>query len=484
MFFMIHNFFNASASTANGPLCLRRLISLCCLATIIFSIGCNKDSAQWKVAAAANEKKDGNPEEAIELLQTALRMDPESNSIKICLANLLAENDQGDLGITLCDEVLESKPESKEAWHARASCLLFLGRFEEALADYQNSCADKIDKSINELNELAYYRVLAGLELDKALRQVNHGISQFQQKQSWGRFLNVPIEIRSIVSAALISRYTDNGHLLVMDLLNESIFEEQRVWLAVNKQLQNLLDKLELENEDDSSRDVDAEQASQRRDQKQQAAQNLELVSGNLRVLLAARSLILEDQGRTELADLDRLWLKRIGAEPQNIYDALPGDNECLAALAAGEAMLDTRGYILTQMPWQPTWTTPSGTAVGVNDKTTLVRTRFPYLAIPQALSQSRATFGSYDKALRDLDLAVAVSEVQLLAFNSDLVNRIDFPVKFQDVNALKAMEKRMVAVLRNHRRQAHLKAKQAEAAEQDLLRIEELGFEAGPSLF
>lgn len=443
---------------------LRQLLLLGCLALIATAMGCNQDGAQWKVAAAINEEKNGNPDAAIELLQTALRMDPDSRSIKMGLAGLLAENDQGDLGLTLYDEVLESNPEFKPAWRSRSNCLMLLGRFDEALADYQTFVAESIDKNPEELNQLAYYRGLAGFELDKALRQINLGITKYQRAQHWGRFSAASFEVSSVVSAGLISRYTADGHLFVMDLLNDSIFKEQRIWLNMNARFERVLARHAQQNEENQNGDTQDLQADQQRKEAKQAADNLQLASVNLVALLATRSLIFEDQGQSKLADLDRLWLKRIGFEPREIYAALPSEAECLAALSTGEAFLDTRGFILTQMPWLPTWTEPDGNVIRMENRQTLI------------------SYGNYSAALRDLDIAVAAAEINLLALNTDLFNRIEFPV--ESVHADKPMGARMIAVLRNHRRQAHLKANQLEAAEQDLIRIEELGFKAGPSLF
>jgi len=465
MFFLIHSPLMPKASRT----CLRRLILLCCLTLITTGVGCNQDRAQWKVAAAINEEKNGNPEAAIELLQTALRLDPDSVFIKTGLASLLAENDQGDLGLTLCDEVLESNPGFKEAWRSRSNCLMLLGRFDEALADYQKYVAKNIDKEPNQLNQLAYYRGLAGHELDKALQQINLGIKKSEQNQHWGRFSVVPIEISSVVSAGLISRYTTDGHLLVMGLLNDSILKEQQIWLDMNARFERVLARHKQENE---SGEADKLRAERQRTEAKRASDSLQNISGNLTVLLATRSLIFEDQGQSKLADLDRLWLEQIGFEPQELYDALPSDTECLAALSQGEAYLDTRGFILTQMPWLPNWTQPSGSVIQMEDKSSILRS---------AWSPS-TSYGSYTEALRDLDLAVAAAEVHLLSLDTDLFNRIEIPV--EEVSTRRPIGARMVAVLRNHRRQAHLKANQLEAAEQDLLRIQELGFEAGPCLF
>jgi len=81
---------------------------------------------------------------------------------------------------------------------------------------------------------------------------------------------------------------------------------------------------------------------------------------------------------------------------------------------------------------------------------------------------------------LQDLDLAIAAAEVRLLALNSDAVNRIEYSV--DSIRIKKVSGVKLVAILREHRRQAHMKAGQIEAAQRDQERIEELG--VGDNLF
>ena len=452
---------------------VRCAICLGCLMLMVATSGCRKDSAQWKVAAAANEEASGNPEVAIELLQKALRMDPDSDDIKLSLALLLAENDQGDLSQMLCEEVLENDPQHETAWHVLSACCHRMGRFDESLAAYQKHVANEIDKGPNELNQLAYLRALAGVQLDKALRQINEGIEKYenqfvpvsQQKfrlfgpslDSWGTYSRVPIEINALVSAGLLSRYTDDGHKYVLGLLSDRIQIEQQDWLSANAQLDRLY---ELQ-ENPSEGVTDQEMQGLNKLVKISAAHVDRVAPGNLPILLATRSLILDSLGQTDLADLDRLWLKRIGDKPQRAYNSLPTDGECMSALADVQAIMDTRGYVLTQLPWQPIWTEPDGTVIQLEDR---------YLI----------TYGSYELALQDLDLAIAAAEVRLLALNSDAVNRVEYSI--ESIREKKSHGAKLVAILREHRRQAHLKAGQIEAAQHDQERIEELG--VGDNLF
>lgn len=477
MLFQICNPFKLILRAVHREDWLRWTLCLGCIVLVVANSGCRKDSAQWKFAAANNEEANGNPEGAIELLQKALRLDPESDSIKLRLALLLAENDQGDLSQMLCKEVLENHPHSKKAWRMLSECFQCMGRFDESLDAYQKFVADKIDKSPNELNQLAYFRALAGVQLDKALRQINKGVEEFEKQfvpvsqqeldlfksppPSWGSYTTVvPIEINALVSAGLLSRYTEDGHKHVMGLLNNQIQDEQRAWLSANARFDRLYEWQESQSEDATDREVEEQNELVKK-----AAQVVEQVApGNLPILLATRSLILESQGQTELADLDRLWLKQIGVKPTDIYNSLPTDLECMWALANSQAILDTRGYILTELPWQPAWTLPNGVVMRLEDRT------------------SEITYGSYELALNDLDLAIAAAEVQLLALNSDAVNRIEYAI--EDIRRYKVNGRKLILILRDHRRRTHLKAGQVEAAQRDQERIEELGLKAGGNLF
>ena len=440
---------------------VRYTLCLSCIVLLVANSGCRKDSAQWKFAAAINEDANGNSEGAIELLQKALRMDPDSASIKLRLARLLAANDQGDLSHMLCEEVLENDPQHETAWRTLSECLHHMGRFDESLAAYQKHVAKDIDKSPNQLNQLAYFRALAGIQLDKALRQSNEGFAKYEKRlsfraaHSWGTYSSVPFDVNALVSAGLMSRYTDQGHLYVMGPLSDKIHDQQQVWLSVKAGFDRLYDQ--------KDEGLTGQEAEEQRGLEKKAAGLVEGVAGSLKLLLATRSLIFDDQGQSELADLDRLWIKQVGFQPSRVYDSLPSDIECMSALFEIPLMLDTRGFIQTQLPWQPVWTHPSGKVMRLENR-------------------SRITYGSYDLALQDLDLAIIVAEIRLQALNSNAVNRIDYSI--ESIRDKKVSGAKLVAISRNHRRQAHLKAGQIEAAQQDQERIEELGWKADDNLF
>jgi len=210
-----------------------------------------------------------------------------------------------------------------------------------------------------------------------------------------------------------------------MGLLGDMIHLEQQRWFLGKTRLDSVIEALE-----DSDDDIDKVQLDRQQVELNRAAKQSQSLAGNLMVLLAAR----------------------------------PGDNECLAALLESQNYLDTRGFVLTQLPWQLTWTHPSGKVIQMDERRSLV------------------SYGSYARALQDLDIAVTSAEMRLLALNSDVFNRMERPV--DAIRHYKVSETKVLAVLLSHRREAHLKAGQSEAAERDLLRIQELGFEADSNLF
>ena len=84
----------------------------------------------------------GQSEEAMEVMEIAFREAPDNRQIKLAYANMLAENDQGELGITLCDEILELTPEDELAHQVRSTCFQYLGEFDLALENYKRQCRE------------------------------------------------------------------------------------------------------------------------------------------------------------------------------------------------------------------------------------------------------------------------------------------------------------------------------------------------------
>jgi len=415
--------------------------------------GCQRENAQWTFAAGMNAREDGDPETAIDLLQEALRLSPGSDNIKIQLASLLAESGQGEPGLSLCDEVLAIYPKHDEARKAKITCLKYLGRFDEALVEHQLRDSRKIDKSENVLNGLAYHRALANRELDKALRQIDEAIEKVEGSAS--------ITLQTALAVAMISRHVDQQDAAML-VVNNHIAKVAEYWGARNSRIGRLLADKEF------SRSTGNEQLTKKiEDQIKETGASLDDLGRGLSRLLAARALLAEDLGDIELADHDRRWVRELGFDFDDSLAALPQDRDCLNVLDVAAAFLDTRGFILTLLPWR---TLASGSSSDfdaegrLNDKTNIIRS-------------------DYWSATENLDLAIAAAEVRHAALTNDnLFNHV--------IEPLERVKKRVresphtLAVLLYHRFLAHKKAGKFDLAAADKKRIEELGFPANCRLF
>ena len=424
------------------------------VAMVVFCLaGCQRENAQWNLAAGRNAYAEGDSDQAIELLQEALRLSPGSTNIKIQLAGLLAENDQGERGLSLCDEVLSIYPKNEQAQDAKIMCLKFLGLFDEALAEYQLRGSGKIDNSIETLNGLAYHRALAQRELDKALQQIDHAIEKVEGRAS--------ITLQTAVAVALISRHVDR-QASALQVLNDRIAQVSEYWGEEKSKVDRLMARKE------RSEQVNKEKKSDKIDsQIKEAGADLEGLGRGLSVLLTARALVAEDLENTELADHDRRWVEKLGFVFDDSLATLPSDAECLNTLDVAAAFLDTRGFILTLLPWR---TSPVGAA---NDS-----------YVDSMLNENENIVRSdYWQATEDLDLAVAAAEVRHAALtHSNLFNNVERPL--EEIKRRKHDSPHTLAVLLYHRLLAHQKADKSDLAAVDKKRIEALGFPTNCRLF
>jgi tetratricopeptide (TPR) repeat protein len=421
--------------------------------------GCRQDAAQWKFAKGLNEYEAGNLDQAIELLQESLKLDPSESKVKLRLARLLAENCQGDLGLAWCDEVLDQSPSNAEARNVRVVCLQYLGRFDEAFREYQKVVAGKIDKPAEHLNNLAYFRALASRELDKAQRQISQAIEKYERNKPWANLKGVPIHVQGIVSAGLLTRQV-GGREHVVGPLNDLIIQHEDQWNAYDAKLDGLL-RLQTAAEETAGVTVADFQSAV-----DVVSNRIKNIEGSLALLLATRSLMSEDAGDTVLADRDRLWLKRIGHDPEDVFGRLPSDLECWGAVQVSTVYLDTRGFVLAKQPWATRWIDPLGQES----------------SLPVGSASYLAKESNYADALFDLDVAISAAEVNRLVVNSSLLNQMNLDLDAVGFHQQQAGK--LIAVLRYHRLKAHEKAGQMDLAAADQRRIESLGFEADCSLF
>jgi tetratricopeptide (TPR) repeat protein len=439
-------------------------------------IGCREESAKWNFAKAMNLAEAGQSEEAMEVMEIAFREAPDNRQIKLAYANMLAENDQGELGITLCDEILELTPEDELAHQVRSTCFQYLGEFDLALENYKRHLSGKMSRTPIELNNLAYFRALARKELSRANRDINKAIDS-EELEYWGCNYIVPLDVRTAISVGLLSRTLNQREQALVELDRRITTYESKLETQISF-IQGVVTELMQENPPEIQQSISTEQVTvepppvetteskasfpfgEKLEKGISNARALKQIDKNsLAVMLATRALINEDLGAFALADRDRKRLQQLGLDFKTLATSLPNAEACLTQLQKASMYLDTRGFVSGRRNWQ-------STALPSFDQR------------PGILN----TPSSYENALDDLDCAVLASEFTELALKSSLYNTPDFSA--QQIARRKKMARRMTAVLIYHRMEIHRRAGNKQAAARDKEIIEDLGFEANGSLF
>lgn len=436
-----------------------------------------------------NLAESGQAEEAIKVMEIAFREAPDNRQIKLAYANLLAENDQGELGITLCDEILEMTPEDELAHQIRSTCFQYLGEFDLALENYKRYLSGKISRTPIELNNLAYFRALARKELSRANRDINKAIES-EELEYWGCSYIVPLDVRTAVAIGLLSRTLNQRKRALAELdkkidTYEAKLENQISFIqsAVTQLMQEnspATSRLTLPTEKPNIGNAPTEKLGftagfafgKKVEKGISNARALKQIDKNsVGVLLATRALINEDLSAFAFADRDRKKLKQLGLDFANLATSLPNAAACLSQLQKASMYLDTRGFVSGQRNWKSSPLAPS-----------VQRSEPPNDSDTQTLNLNTNPASSYEDAIADLDIAILASEFMEFSLNSSLYNTPDFSA--QQIAQRKKMATRMTAVLIYHRMEIHLRAGKKKAADQDQLSIEKLGFEADGNLF
>lgn len=421
----------------NSAMFVGRRASVCLfMVGMALLVGCGSERAKWNLAKAMNLRAEGELEEAISLVQVAMEQSPGDGKIRFHLAKLLSENGQGEFGVDLCNCHLSRFPDDPQAHATRRLCLQYLGRFDETLADYKRGISGHVSKTSMELNNLAYFRALANEDIEKAAKEIQKAID-LEEESFQGIRWGVPLRIRTVICAAMISRHIDRRQEVLVQLDK---------YAAVFETSLNRLERQALSLGDD-----DSENRNRR-----------EFVQKNMALLLAARALVNEDLGKQICVDADRRRMVEIGFPFEEMVDELPNDMACLATLETSCFFLDTRGFVAGRLDWS--------SPLSVFD-----------LMYGKQISYAKK-MGDYRSALNDLDLAVLAAEFQQQALNTSLFNLYELSPRL--IAREKQNAQRMTAVLLFHRMEVHRRGGNEVAARKDENRMESLGFPSDSKLF
>ena len=440
-----------------------RLSVLIAVVTFLFC-GCDAESAKWDLAKSRNLYQSNDLDGCIELLESAHQKAPQDNVVKLELAKRYAENGQGALGIGLCNEYLKQYPEDFDGYRVRADCWPYLGRFDEALADYKRSLMEHVSRDASDLNGLAYHRALANKELARATDEIQEAIERVEVALA-GRGVGITLAVQTLVAAGLVSRHIEQRESSLR-MLNQWIESYEKKLALTTEVLKTRVTGL-LFYQDQLSKDEENKLLELRI--------NLQRQTESLAAMLVIRALLYEDLGQTQKADQDRWAVKELDFDFEKFSNRFPTDLNCLRVLSNASSFLDTRGFVLGRQRW--------------------VTDDFQEIPLTVEGASRQLRFSSYKEAVANLDLSILAADFVHLGLESQLCNSTEIPtgrVVFSQpeyytqrrkeshtisyVEQWKKDNKRKRAVLLHHRREIHLRGGNQAAAALDQESIDELG--------
>jgi tetratricopeptide (TPR) repeat protein len=428
------------------------LVSGFCAVLIIplMAYGCGPEWARWDAAQAVMAYEQGDVEGAIDQLTAAVEKSPRDPSLKLSLAQKLIESNQPFQAERVCDEILKRFPDNDRALVSKANSQQAQGNFEKGLETFNRRAKARswlISDSYLKLNERAYYRALAGVELGSAKDDIDLAIQRIVKLSRFGE-TNHPVSLlaRSLIASALIGRQIGMTE-------------------AAAQRMTPLIDRLRAT--------ADASNAELNRNIIEQSTRQfpppaeVSKSNNNLRstirthektlaLLLTTRALCHQDLEMIDLSNQDRAEVRSLVLDADELLASLPADNTCLAQLSVSVSLLDTRGFIVSQLPEE------EFENIGSRKK-------------PIAFASNLAS------ALVDLNQAIFAHEIFAQSLGSKVHNHMENLI---DLNTAKLEIPKMKAVLRYHRMLLLEKMGDQETADQDRAKIRRLGFEPGQHLF
>lgn len=441
------------SSSDDNPLTRRLVIagfsSLLLLPLVMY--GCGPEWARWDAAQAVIAYDRGDMDQAIFQLTTAVERSPRDPLLKISLAKKLIESRRGDEAEVLCDEILARFPDNDPALITKANSQQAQGNFRLALDTFNVRARQRnwtISRRPDKLNERAYFRALAAVQLDDAKQDIDLACAIISQSSFGSLPWNLGLFQRSLAASGIVAMEIGMTQQSVphlskaIDSLRRMVFESNT---KLNKEI------IDLAAEEYPPTQKMAKSPNELRDLIRTGEQTLA-------TLLTVRALAYQQLGSDDLCDQDRAEVRSLSLDCDEIAAALPDDSECIGTIQISSAFLDTRGYIIGLMPIGGRRGTIelSGKTIGVS--------------------------GDSEDALRDLDQSIFAFEVFEKSLTSSIHNHAEGYV--QDPVAARQSIGKQKAVLLYHRLVVREKSGDEHGAKQDAEAIEALGCEPGPHLF
>jgi hypothetical protein len=375
----------------------------------------------------------GQVDASFALLEQAVSQSPRDLWLKLELAAKYMQHGRAIESSKLIDEVLKWSTDPLPALRAQAECQMYLRRPDLALESTKTASnhlnTDEL-RSPNRLNELAYYRALASLELEKAEADIDDAVQELERRLWWSDKAAMPLRDQTLIASAMVFRQVqmDQETIPMLDdriqALQHSLADLRQN--ASRRVYQEMLRSFPL--------DQKAEEQVRRRQIEVQANKQF------LAIFLSVRALLHQDLGDFELCNKDRLAVWQLDLDADTIVQQLPDDWLLLTnQIYVGCQFLDTRAMVKQQLARNPL------------------------------------------EAINDLNVAVWAMNVLRKTEDGPLRNTLmdEGANRFQ-----RAQVNRVEAVLRKHRADLLRQLGLMLQAESDLREIESLGFDREEVLF
>lgn len=403
--------------------------------------GCSPEWARWDATQAHAFFKEGETSDALYQLRDAIKKSPRDPVLKTTLAERLIEIDQETEAIELTDQVLEVYPDNANAMQIKALAQKSLGDFEASLETEL-----EIDKHLHaysrgtsSLNRLAYARALAGKDLHLAKEDIEVAISNLNRYLTWPGDNGLRLRVKATALAAMVARYCD-GKKEAIETLTHQIDFYRKLVDESNRALTS-----RVYGDTKGNFPIRKSMLAQR--------QKLRFYETQAGALLSCRALLYQDSGLSELCRSDRLEARQLGFDSEQFLSNIPDDKIALQQLGNPSAILDTRGFICSLLPWSE--------------------------ALDEAPKEQQLFLSNYDNAIRDMNVAVFCIEISLKSVDGTLRHTMS-PF---DVDQVRESLKHQTAVLLFHRQKLLERKGEHELAKKDAEKIRMLGFETNESL-
>lgn len=427
------------------------LVSGFCAVLLIplLAYGCGPEWARWDAAQAVMAYEQGDVEGAIEQLTAAVEKSPRDPSLKLSLAEKLIESNRPLQAERVCDAILERFPDNDLALVGKANSQQAQGNFKKALETFNQRAKARswlISDSYIKLNERAYYRALAGIELGNAKDDIDAAIMRIAQSPLGSLDHSVSILSRSLVTSALIGRRIGMAEVATKRMTPMI----DRLRIAVHQWNTKLNQKIIEQSSHEFPPQVEVSKSNN------DLRAGIRALEKTLALLLTTRALCYQDLDMIDLSNQDRAEVRSFALDAGEIITALPGENECIGELLNSYMLLDTRGYIISLLP------------EGEIKSSKFIQRQIETTQTPM-------------DALVDLNQAIFALQVFAQSLDSNVHNHMENAL---DPKMAKLGIPKMKAVLLYHRMTLLEKMGNQEAADQDRAQIRLLGFEPGKHLF